>query len=677
VSRLNFKLEAESPGSKARAARFMTLHGEVQTPIFMPVGTQATVKSQTVESLKTVGSNVLLANTYHLLLRPGPEVLKKFGGIHRFMNWDRPVLTDSGGFQIFSLPHSREMNENGAVFQSYVDKKSILLSPEISIQTQRAINSDIMMVLDQCIPSTSPHEQAKAAMELTHRWAKRSLIAREDSPQSMFAIVQGACYPDLRKQSAEVLSELQVGGVGFDGFAVGGLAVGESKSEREDFTDLAVSYLPKNLPRYLMGVGTPIDILEAVHRGIDMFDCILPSQLAQRGTAFTSQGKLQLRRSVYKFSEERLDPDCVCSTCATYSKAYLHHLNKTEEVLGWHLLAFHNFTFYHRLMREIRESILAGKFLEYYQAKRIQLVKDDEENPSTPVSLPKPDRAEKRKRLGDYEIITSAKGFSSIRQVSSGEIMHSVTPPEEEARVLYVEPSRFPERIRNSEKIVLWDVGLGAATNAMSALQEIISSFAENPDSKSEVQIVSFENDLDPLKLAMKHTHLFPSLRHAAPSALLSDGFWKHPTLPIEWKLHHDDFLKTLVLAPKPDLIYYDLFSSNSDIRFWQKDAFRALMKHCEGHPFQVMTYTASTLVRATLLAEGLFVGYGIGVGPKAHTTSIFNDESLAHKTGNLLGFEWLTRWERSSAQFPANLTDGQKAHFGLTIRDHPQFKPV
>jgi len=232
MSRLHFHVEAQSPGSAARAATFTTLHGEVKTPIFMPVGTQATVKSQTVESLKAAGSNVLLANTYHLLLRPGPEVLKKFGGIHRFMNWDRPVLTDSGGFQIFSLPHSRRMNEEGALFQSYVDKRMILLSPELSIQTQRAIGSDIMMVLDQCIPSTSNHEQAKTAMELTHRWALRSLIAREDSPQSLFAIVQGACFEDLRRQSADVLTQLHHGGIGFDGFAVGGLAVGETKAER-------------------------------------------------------------------------------------------------------------------------------------------------------------------------------------------------------------------------------------------------------------------------------------------------------------------------------------------------------------------------------------------------------------------------------------------------------------
>ena len=285
-TRLNFTLEQESRGSKARAAVFETLHGEVKTPIFMPVGTQGTVKAQTIDSLKTAGARVLLANTYHLLLRPGMEVFKRFGGIHRFINWDGPVLTDSGGFQIFSLPDSRKMNEEGARFQSYVDGKSYLLSPESSIDMQKAIGGDIMMALDQCIPSTAPYEQAETAMDLTHRWAERSLRARGDSLQALFGIVQGACHRELRKKSAAFLRELP-----FDGLAIGGLAVGETHHERYELTGLVAEHLPTNLPRYLMGVGTPIDILEAVHRGVDMFDCIIPSQLAQRGVAFTSHGQ--------------------------------------------------------------------------------------------------------------------------------------------------------------------------------------------------------------------------------------------------------------------------------------------------------------------------------------------------------------------------------------------------
>jgi queuine tRNA-ribosyltransferase len=320
---------------------------------------------------------MLLANTYHLLLRPGPEVFERFGGIHRFMGWDGPILTDSGGYQIFSLPHSRAIDEGGARFQSYVDGRMILLSPEESIRVQKAIGSDVMMVLDQCIASTASHAEAEAAMHLTHRWARRSFAARGDSPQALFAIVQGACFEDLRKQSAAVLREIP-----FDGYAIGGLAVGETKAQREDFTELTAGLLPSDRARYLMGVGTPIDILEAVYRGMDLFDCILPSALAKRGTVFTTRGKLQLRRTVYKFDENALDPDCSCDTCGKYSRAYLHHLVKTDEVLGWRLLSLHNLTHYHDLMAGIRGAILEDRFPEFYRVKKQELLREDEENPS-------------------------------------------------------------------------------------------------------------------------------------------------------------------------------------------------------------------------------------------------------------------------------------------------------
>lgn len=379
MNRLNFRLESRAPGTRARAGRFTTPHGEIQTPVFMPVGTQATVKGLMIESLKSVGSRMLLANTYHLMLRPGIEVFEKFGGIHRFMNWDGPVLTDSGGFQIFSLPNARRIDESGASFKSYVDGRTHLLSPEESIRIQKAIGSDVMMVLDQCIPSTSGHAEAKAAMELTHRWARRSFAARGESPQALFGIVQGACFPDLRKISAETLMEIP-----FDGYAIGGLAVGETKSERYDFTELTAGFLPEDRPRYLMGVGTPLDILEGVHRGVDMFDCILPTALAQRGTAFTSRGKFQLRRGVYKFSEDAVDPDCDCITCAQYSRAYLHHLTKADELLGWKLISKHNLRFYHRMMREMREHVFAGTFAGYYRDRREAWARSDEENPAQP-----------------------------------------------------------------------------------------------------------------------------------------------------------------------------------------------------------------------------------------------------------------------------------------------------
>lgn len=657
MSRLNFQLHATASGSRARAATFTTLHGQVQTPIFMPVGTQGTVKSQTVESLKAAGSNVLLANTYHLLLRPGPEVMKKFGGIHRFMNWDRPVLTDSGGFQIFSLSESRNMSEEGARFTSYIDNQPILLTPELSIQTQMSINSDIMMVLDQCIPSTATHAEAKLAMELTHRWAKRSLVARQDSPQGLFGIAQGACHEDLRKQSAEYLSSL-----GFDGMAIGGLAVGESKHQREDFTEITTTYLPENLPRYLMGVGTPIDILEAVHRGVDMFDCILPTQYAQRGVAFTSKGKFQLRRTVYKLSEDKLDPACDCLTCLQYSRAYLHHLTKTQEPLGWHLLSLHNITFYHRLMSEIRKSILEGRFLEFYHQKRKELVMTDEENVPTPVALPKLSLKEKRLKLGDYEVHDSGRGFSSIRQISSGEIMHSVNAPVVEARSVYLEPSRLQERLKDHSELIIWDVGLGAATNAMAIVDEL-----SKIQTSCRVNIISFENDLHPLQLALKNAGAFKYLCHPAPNELLKNGEWSSREQLLKWTLVHGDFHQKLESSQKPHIILYDPFSIHTNATFWTADIFSRLFKHCEGQPVQLLTYSASTAVRAILLSQGFYVGYGSATGPKASTTVAYNDLELARKMQTqLLGQEWLKRWERSGAK------DLKLEHL---IRNHPQFR--
>jgi queuine tRNA-ribosyltransferase len=579
------------------------------------------------------------------------------------------VLTDSGGFQIFSLPHSRRMDEAGARFQSYVDGKMILLSPELSIGMQKSIGSDIMMVLDQCIPSTAPKPLAIEAMHLTHRWAERSLRARGDSPQSMFGIVQGACFEDLRAQSAEFLTRLP-----FDGFAIGGLAVGESKQEREDFTELAAGMLPRELPRYLMGVGTPIDILEAVHRGVDMFDCILPSQLAQRGVAFTSRGKLQLRRSVYKFSEDRLDPECECHTCRSYSKAYLHHLNKTEEVLGWHLLSRHNLAFYHGLMSRIRESILSDRFLDFYRDQRQRLVRTDDENPSTPFQGPKPSRTERRLTLGDYEVIRSPQGFSSVRQRSSGEVMHSVNPPDEESRRLYVEPSRLKERLENTDSLVVWDVGLGAAHNAMSAIREMEGLGSTGATLRME----SFEIDLDPLRLALRNAPRFPHLHHPAPSAILKEGRWVRSDGAIEWRLFEGDFLVRLEEARKPDLIFYDPFSNKTDAGLWSRAAFSRLKSVLGDRPVRIMTYSHSTLVRTLLLDCGFFVGSGPSSGPKASTTVAFNSAEEAFGSGVLLGRDWLERRDRSDARYPSGLDETEKKEMDDRVRNHPQFlRPV
>jgi queuine tRNA-ribosyltransferase len=679
MSRLNFNLENTNTGCKARAATFHTLHGEVKTPVFMPVGTQATVKGQTVESLKATGSSVLLANTYHLMLRPGPEVFKKFGGIHRFMNWDGPILTDSGGFQIFSLPSDRAMNEDGARFKSYVDGAVHLLSPESSIEMQKAIGSDIMMVLDQCIPSTAPYEQAESAMHLTHRWAERSLRARGDSPQALFGIVQGACHPDLRKKSTAFLGQLP-----FDGLAIGGLAVGETHEERYRFTDLATDNLPTNLPRYLMGVGTPIDILEAVHRGVDMFDCIIPSQLAQRGTAFTSHGRMHFRRAVYKFQDEPLDARCDCHTCRNHSRGYIHHLVKADELLAWQLLATHNIAFYHRLMREMRESILHNDFPAYYEYKRSELMRDDEDNPCL---HPKKTRGKStaRRILGDYEVITSPQGFSSIRQISSGEVMHSVSAPSDEANRLYIEQSALASRLlaspaHNPNELVIWDVGLGAASNAMAALQCFEQTLAEKgAPALRPLRLVSFECDLDPLKLASRHASHFPHLRHGAPHAILADGRWSHASGLMQWELLAGDFLEHLEKSPVPDLVFYDPFSAKTDSALWTPEVFARIARHCVTKSTELYTYSAATAVRVALLSTGFFVGEGVGTGPKASTTVAFNqaDGATEHPASlRLLGHDWLARWNRSGSKFPAGLSDDAKHAFAQRIETHPQFAP-
>ena len=674
MSRLNFTLEREASGSKARAAKFQTLHGEVNTPIFMPVATQAAVKGQTVDSLRATGACMLLVNTYHLLLRPGPEVLRKFAGIHRFMNWHGPVLTDSGGFQIFSLPHSREMTEEGARFQSYVDGKFHLLSPESSIETQKAIGSDIMMVLDQCIPATAAYAHAKDAMELTHRWAERSLRARGNSSQALFGIVQGACHPDLRKKSAEFLRQLS-----FDGLAIGGLAVGETSVQRYEFTALVTEHLPTHLPRYLMGVGTPIDILESVHRGVDMFDCIIPSQLAHRGVAFTTHGKLQLRRSVHKFAEAPLDARCHCPTCKEYSRAYIHHLIKSDEFSGGHLLGIHNMAFYHRLMREMRESIMRDEFGSYYEKKRLELVRNDEDNPRRP---PKSAKTREPARMGAYEIHTSAIGFSSLRHIPSGEVMHSVIAPNDEANKLYVEQSCLATRMLKADgrgdELVVWDVGLGAASNAMAVIHCFERVYAEQgANVLRPVRLVSFEYDMNPLTLASKHPARFPHLRHGAPFQILTSGQWQHPSQLLRWELakgHFPDFIES---APIPDIIYYDPFSYKTEPDLWTAAIFTRIFQSSLPKPAELYTYSASTAVRGALLAAGFFVARGVGTGPKSETSIAFTQDSGARNhplSPRLLGQAWLMRWRRSGSKFPATLTTEERPHFEKLIEAHRQF---
>jgi queuine tRNA-ribosyltransferase len=361
---LPFTVHAIDRGSRARRGTLVTAHGAVETPTFMAVGTRATVTGLDPHDLVAMGASVVLGNTYHLMLRPGPELFQRVGGIHAFMKWSGPVLTDSGGYQIFSLSGDRTISERGAHFRSYVDQRMHMLSPERSIEIQTAIGSDIMMVLDVCIDSTSDEASTRAAMEQTHRWALRSLKARKNDSQALFAIVQGGVVPELRRESAAFLTEQP-----FDGFALGGLAVGDTRAQREDITHFAAELLPEGRPRYLMGVGTPPDLLHAMLAGIDMFDCVLPTHFAWQGTAFTSTGRVRVTRSSNASLDTPLDATCGCTTCARFSRSYLHHLFHCKEPLAPRLLSIHNLHHYFALMAEARAAIEAGTYASYAAAK--------------------------------------------------------------------------------------------------------------------------------------------------------------------------------------------------------------------------------------------------------------------------------------------------------------------
>jgi queuine tRNA-ribosyltransferase len=364
MSILPFQVTATDVGSRARCGELLTAHGRIQTPAFMVVGTRATVTGLEPADLARVGTEVVLANTYHLMLRPGPELFRRVGGVHRFMGWSGPILTDSGGYQIFSLAKDCTVNEKGARFRSYVDEQKTLLSPERSIEMQTALGSDIMMALDVCIDSNSDEATTRSAMERTHRWAQRSLEARTNPDQALFAIVQGGVHASLRRESASALTSMP-----FDGFAIGGLAVGDTRAQREAMTGLTAELLPASRPRYLMGVGTPPDLLNAMLAGVDMFDCVIPTMLAQQGTGFTSTGRVRLKRMPNADDDGPLDASCDCATCKTFSRAYLHHLIKCDEPLGPRLIAMHNLHHYQQLMTDARRAISRGVFAEFAKAK--------------------------------------------------------------------------------------------------------------------------------------------------------------------------------------------------------------------------------------------------------------------------------------------------------------------
>ncbi|MCX8135123.1 MAG: tRNA guanosine(34) transglycosylase Tgt [Roseococcus sp.] len=345
---------------RARAGVLHTAHGEVETPVFMPVGTAGTVKAMTAEAVRSTGARMVLGNTYHLMLRPGAERVARLGGLHRLMDWHGPILTDSGGFQVMSLAGLREMDEEGVTFRSHVDGTKHRLTPERSVEIQRLLGADVTMCFDECTPFPATHEQAAASMRLSMRWAARSRAAftpREG--HGLFGIVQGSTYADLRAESVAALTA-----IGFEGYAVGGLAVGEGQEAMFATLDVTVPLLPETHPRYLMGVGMPADILGAVRRGIDMFDCVIPTRSGRMGRAYTSRGPLNLRNARYAEDMRPLDPACDCPACARHGRAYIHHLLKCDEMLGPMLLTWHNLHYFQALMRRLRRAIIAGRLEE-------------------------------------------------------------------------------------------------------------------------------------------------------------------------------------------------------------------------------------------------------------------------------------------------------------------------
>ena len=358
---VTYELLKKDKRTKARRGIVHTPHGDIQTPVFMPVGTQATVKAMRPEQVKEMGAEIILSNTYHLYLRPGHEIVKEAGGLHKFMNWDRAILTDSGGFQVFSLGPLRKITEEGAEFRSHIDGSKHMISPEKSMEIQNALGSDIMMAFDECAPYPAEREYIIPSMERTHRWLERCKAYHKNTEkQSLFGIMQGGMYHDLRKQSAKAIVDLDL-----PGYAIGGLSVGEPKKLFLEILGGCVDYLPDNKPRYIMGVGTPDYLFEGVEQGVDMFDCVLPTRIARHGMAMTSHGRLNIKNARFERDFTPLDPECDCYTCRNYSRAYLRHLFKADEMLSAMLLSNHNLHFLVNMMKNIRRAIEEDRFLEY------------------------------------------------------------------------------------------------------------------------------------------------------------------------------------------------------------------------------------------------------------------------------------------------------------------------
>ncbi|MDR3215463.1 MAG: tRNA guanosine(34) transglycosylase Tgt [Bacilli bacterium] len=373
---LEFEILHSAKNSQARIGKLTTKHGTFETPMFMPVGTQATIKTLSTDEVKDIGSQIVLSNTYHLWLRPGADLIQRAGGLHKFMNYDRGLLTDSGGFQVFSLAKIRNITDEGVTFKSHIDGSMLFMSPEISIDIQNKLGADIIMSFDECIPYPADYDYVKDSVERTLRWAQRGQKAHKRSDdQALFGIVQGGNYDDLRAMCANELVKMN-----FDGYAIGGTSVGEPKAIYKNMIDISIKHLPLDKPRYLMGVGSPVSILEAIERGVDMFDCVLPTRIARHGTAMTSLGRVVIRNAKYKDELIPLDPNCDCPCCQNYTRAYLRHLFNANEQLGQRLVSIHNIAFLHKLVGQAKEAIKNDCFIEFknsfYQSYGIDLSKN-------------------------------------------------------------------------------------------------------------------------------------------------------------------------------------------------------------------------------------------------------------------------------------------------------------
>lgn len=650
--KVQYQLEADAP-SGARAGTLTTRRGIVKTPTFMPVATHAHVRNLTMDEVAASGAGICLANTYHLLLRPGTEVFDRVGGIHPFMRWDRGVLTDSGGFQIFSLPGERWISEEGARFRSPFDNQTHLLSPESSIQTQQSINSDIMMVLDVCVPSTSDEPTTEEAMHRTHRWALRSLATRDakDTGQAIFAIVQGGVFHHLREQSANFLTQHH-----FDGFAIGGLAVGESRELLYSTTRYTAQLLPRERPRYLMGVGTPIDLVECVNAGVDMFDCILPGKMAQQSYACTFEGMIRLVRHEYRHSDDPIDATCGCPVCRRYTRGYLRHLAHSNQTLGARLITEHNLWFYQALMTRMRRAIVDQRWDQEYRELQHRLTP-----PKQVRRLPNTER-------GAFELVLLKSGERAVRHTGNGEVMHPVGPWAE-ANKLYVEQTKLVELLReqSEDPVRILDIGLGAGTNACAAL----TAAKQMGDTRRRpLEIVSLEHDLDALALALSDEQGFPYLQpwRDAITALLAGDTYEQQGL--SWRVEVGDARQTLDEAEGSfDVIFFDPFSPESNPELWTLDFARRVHGKARWEGATLATYSAATPTRVMFLLAGFFVGHGQAAGTRTESTFASTRLEMVPEP---LADRWLQRWLRSTARGAHDTPVSPELE--ARIKEHPQF---